>query len=88
MHDKEQKGYVDEQIAHELFSNLTIGFNKSELNEIFSKFNIIDENQKYMYNYLFESDEYLIAKIISFLPLNKSNKNIFLQNMKFLMIQI
>ena len=77
MHDKEQKGYVDEQIAHELFSNLTIGFNKSELNEIFSKFNIIDENQKYMYNYLFESDEYLIAKIISFLPLNKSGKNIF-----------
>ena len=77
IHDKEQKGYVDEQIAHELFNNLTIGFNKSELNEIFSKFNIIDENQKYMYNYLFESDEYLIAKIISFLPLNKSGKNIF-----------
>ena len=75
--DKDNKGYVDEQIAYEIFNNLPIGLNQSELNEIFSIYNIFDENRKYMYNYLFDLDEYLIAKIILFSPNNKSNNNIF-----------
>ena len=76
-YDQDKKGYVDEQIAHEIFNNLTIGFNQSELKELFAVINLFDENNKYMYNYLFESDEYLIAKIIYFLPLNKANNNSF-----------
>ena len=75
-HDKENKGYVDEQIAHEIIENLPIGLDQSELNEIFSNFKIIDENKKYMYNYLFCLDEYLISKLIFFSPLNQ-NKNLF-----------
>ena len=76
-YDQEIKGYVDVQIAHEIFNNLTIGFNQSELEELFNVINLFDENNKYMYNYLFESDEFLISKIIYFLPFNKNNKNIF-----------
>ena len=33
-----------------------------------------------MYSYLFDLDEYLIAKIILFSPNNKSNDNIFKNN--------
>ena len=76
-YDQGSKGYVDEQIAREIFNNLTIGFTKSEFEEIFNIFNLFDENNKYMYNYLFELDEYLIAKIISFSSLNKSNPDFF-----------
>ena len=76
-YDSENKGYVDEQIAHEIFNNLTIGFNKSELEEIFNVYNLFDENKKYMYNYLFELDEYIIAKHIYFLSFNESYKEVF-----------
>ena len=79
--DKENKGYVDEKVARLIFNDLPLGFTNQELDEIFSSFNIIDENNKYMYNYLFDTDEYLISKIISFSPLNKKenedNKNTF-----------
>ena len=75
--DKENKGYVDEQIAYEIFSNLKIGFSQSDLEELFTVINLFDENKKYMYNYLFELDEYVIAKIISFSPPNNIDPNIF-----------
>ena len=76
-HDKNNKGYVDGQIAKEIFYNLPIGLNDSELNELLSVFNIFDENNKYLYNYLFDLDEYLIAQIESLSPSNKNNFNVF-----------
>jgi len=76
-HDKNNKGYVDGQIAKEIFSNLPIGLDDSELNELLSVFNLFDENNKYLYNYLFDLDEYLIPKIESLSPSNKDNVNVF-----------
>ena len=75
--DKKNTGYVDEKTAREIFNDLSIGFSDSELEQIFSLHNIFDENKKYMYNYLFDLDEYLISKIISFSPLNKKENSFF-----------
>ena len=75
--DKKNKGYVDEQVAREILDYLPIGFSKDELNDIFSLLNLFNEDNKYMYNYLFERDEYLIAKIISFSPLFNKEGNTF-----------
>ena len=75
--DKENKGYVDENTARQIFNDLPLGFTNSELDEIFLSFDIIDENKKYLYNYLFGTDEYLISKIISFSTLNKNEKKTF-----------
>ena len=76
-HDKENKGYVDMSIATEIFDDLPIGFSDFELNEIFSLYNLFNEDNKYMYNYLFDLDEYLISKIIVFSPLNKRENVLF-----------
>ena len=75
--DKENKGYVNENLARQIFNDLPLGFTSSEFDEIFSFFNIIDENKKYMYNYLFDTDEYLVSKLISFSPLNQKDNNSF-----------
>ena len=75
--DKKNTGYVDEQIAHELLNDLPIGFNDDELKDIFTLLDLFNESKKYMYNYLFDIDEYLIAKIIFFSPLNQKQNNSF-----------
>ena len=67
--DKKNKGYVNKQIAREIFEYLPIGFSDNELDYIFSLLNLFNEDKKYMYNYLFDIDEYLIAKILSISPL-------------------
>ena len=75
--DKKNTGYVDKQIAHELLEDLPIGFSDTELKDIFTLLDLFNESKKYMYNYLFDIDEYLIAKIIFFSPINQKEKNLF-----------
>ena len=75
-YDQKNKGYVDEQLAREILNDLTIGFSNSELDDIFKILNLFDENNKYMYNYLFDTEEYLIAKILYMSNIDKNN-NIF-----------
>ena len=75
--DKKNTGYVDKQIAHELLEDLPIGFSDTELKDIFTLLDLFNESKKYMYNYLFDIDEYLIAKIIFFSPINQKEKNSF-----------
>ena len=75
--DKKNKGYIEAQIAMEMINDLPIGFSQSEIDNIFSYFYLFDENNKYMYNSLFDTDEYLISKIISYSPLIQKDKNSF-----------
>ena len=77
LYDKQNKGYVNEKIAHQIFYNLKIGFSQSQLDEIFTIYNLFDENKKYMYNYLFDLDEYIIAKNILLSPYNNLDDNKF-----------
>ena len=68
--DPENFGYVDEKVAYEILQNLPIGLTSSEIEELLSSYNILDENGKYMYDYLFLLDEQIITGIVFSSPLN------------------
>ena len=68
--DPNNYGYVDESVAFEILHNLPIGLTDSEIEQLLSSYNILDENRKYMYDYLFLLDEQIITKIVFSSPLN------------------
>ena len=68
--DPNNYGYVDENVAFEILQNLPIGLTDSEIEQLISSYNILDENRKYMYDYLFLLDEQIITKIVFSSPLN------------------
>ena len=68
--DPNNYGYVDEKVAYEILQNLPIGLTPSEIEELLLSYNILDENGKYMYDYLFGLDEQIITGIVFSSPLN------------------
>jgi len=68
--DPNNYGYVDEKIAFEILQNLPIGLTYVEIENLLSSYNILDENRKYMYDYLFLLDEQIITGIVFSSPLN------------------
>ena len=68
--DPNNYGYVDERVALEIFQNLPIGLTSLEIEELLLSYNILDENGKYMYDYLFLLDEQIITGIVFSSPLN------------------
>ena len=75
--DVENNGYVDRKVALEIFKDLPIGLTFEEIDELLTKYNIFDENDKYMYEYLFLLDEQIITKIVFSTPLNLLDGNKF-----------
>ena len=68
--DPNNYGYVDENVAFEILHNLPIGLTNIEIEQLLSSYNILDENRKYMYDYLFLLDEQIITGIVFSSPLN------------------
>ena len=62
--DPNNFGFVDRKVVLEILSDLPIGLTSEEIDEILSHYNIFDENDKYMYEYLFLLDEQIITKIV------------------------
>ena len=75
--DIDNNGYVDKKDAVEIFKDLPIGLTLEEIDELLTKYNIFDENGKYMYEYLFLLDEQIITKIVFSTPLNLLDGNKF-----------
>ena len=75
--DEDNNGYVDRKVALEIFKDLPIGLTLEEIDELLTKYNIFDENDKYMYEYLFLLDEQIITKIVFSTPLNLLDGNKF-----------
>ena len=73
--DTNNCGYVDKEVAIEILQNFPIGLNSNEIDDILNIYNITDENNKYMYNYLFQLEEFLISKIIFSSDINKNPGN-------------
>ena len=75
--DPNNFGYVDRKVAYEILKDLPIGLTLDEIDELLSFYNIFDENEKYMYEYLFLLDEQIITKIVFSTPLNLLDGNKF-----------
>ena len=75
--DPNNNGYVDRKVAYEILKDLPIGLTLEEIDELLNRYNIYDENDRYMYEYLFLLDEQIITKIVFSTPLNLLNGNKF-----------
>ena len=75
--DLNDYGYVDRKVVYEIFKDLPIGLTLEEIDELLNSYNIFDENDKYMYEYLFLLDEQIITKIVFSTPLNLLDGNKF-----------
>ena len=75
--DPNNNGYVDRKVAYQILKDLPIGLTLEEIDELLNRYNIYDENDRYMYEYLFLLDEQIITKIVFSTPLNLLDGNKF-----------
>lgn len=62
--DPNNNGYISQSKVIQIFKNLPIGLTSKDIEEILSIYYLFDENNNYMYNYLFELEEQTIMGLM------------------------
>ena len=63
--DPNNKGYLSQTTIVQIFKNLPIGLTNKDIDDILSVYYLFDENNMYMYEYLFNLEEFAIMNLMS-----------------------